>query len=91
MLGVFLICAAVVYMLIPLLNKCGLELNDFGHKTRKRQTAVKALERAMEKHLEEVGLTWQDVEDMHRSVVALSSESLCHYAPSRTTIWRPQM
>ena len=63
MLGVFLICAAFVYILIPLLQKFGLEMNGAGRKTRKRESAIKTLKKALVKPLEEVGVTWADVQD----------------------------
>lgn len=63
MLGVFLICAGMVYIVLPILRKFGLEMNDSGRKTRKREAALKALRKALDKHLAERGLTWHDVQE----------------------------
>ena len=68
MLGVFLICAGMVYIVLPILRKFGLEMNDSGRKTRKREAALKALRKALDKHLAERGLTWHDVQDLRACV-----------------------
>ena len=50
MLGVFLMCAFVVYLVVPTLRKCGLELNDVGQKRKKREKAIKALMKALRQY-----------------------------------------
>jgi ribonuclease HIII len=63
MMGVVLICALVTYVAIPLLNKLGLEFNDFARRKRLRDEAIKKLVPALAASLEKHGLTWADIQD----------------------------
>ena len=63
MMGVVLICAAVTYVAIPLLNKTGLEFNDVARKKKRREQAIQKLAPALVPSLEKFGLKWADIED----------------------------
>ena len=77
MLGVFLICAGMVYIVLPILRKFGLEMNDYGRKQRKREAVLKALRKALDKPLADFGLTWHDVQDLCEcAAVGLDCSSL---------------
>ena len=63
MLAVYLVCASVVYCLVPAANKAGIKLNPKANRQKATQKAVVKLERVMQPLLPGLGLTWSDIED----------------------------
>jgi len=63
MLAVYLVCAAVVYCLVPAANKAGIKLNPKANRQKATQKAVLKLEKVMQPLMPGLGLTWSDIED----------------------------
>ena len=61
--GVFLLCSFVVYVAIPLAGRLGLFFNDADRRKHKRIKLKKKLKIVLALPLQEVGLTWGDLED----------------------------
>ena len=63
MLAVYLVCASVVYCLVPAANKAGITFNPKANREKATRKAVLKLEKVMEPLLPDLGLTWSDIED----------------------------
>lgn len=65
MIGVFALCALVVYCVVPCGHRAGLHFNNVSHESEKekKQIASAKLKKTMTFHLAKHGLQWRDVED----------------------------
>ncbi|CAK9031780.1 unnamed protein product [Durusdinium trenchii] len=62
MAGVFIICAFAVYCLIPCANKGGMLFNPRAQRMKAKKKAVEKLEPVLSPLLDDLGLTWVDLE-----------------------------
>ena len=56
-----LLCAAVVYVLVPFARRFGRVFNEVGRRQKERESATKRLRSALEDALLHTGLHWEDV------------------------------
>ena len=64
MLGVLLVCALMVYVMVPLAAMAGIFFNPAAKAKVKREKLKKELKKVLEPHLPGVGLEWSDLEDV---------------------------
>lgn len=72
-LVVYLLCACVVYCLVPAARKRGVHFNPKERKEKARREAIQKLEIALLPLLPSYGLTWEDIEDGRFCVSVRSS------------------
>lgn len=63
MVSVYLVCASVVYGLVPLANKFGVHFNPKAKRQKATRAAIEKLSMCLEPLLPGLGLTWEDVKD----------------------------
>ena len=64
MIGVLLVCAVMVYVVVPLFAMAGIYFNNAAKAKQKKEKIIKALKKALEPLLPDAGLSWTDVQDM---------------------------
>ena len=64
MLGVLLVCAVMVYLVVPLGGMAGVLFNPQAKAKVKREKLKKELRKVLEPHLPAVGLEWGDLQDL---------------------------
>lgn len=61
-MGTWILCACMVYIFIPVASKCGKYFNKHAQEKHEKSNAMKYLSKAIQEPLEELGLTWVDLE-----------------------------
>ena len=56
------LCVVLVYIFIPIANRCGLHFNLAAKQKHARRKAIKKLKKTIAKPLEDTGLTWSNLE-----------------------------
>lgn len=63
MLCTILICAGMAYLVIPCVQKMGIQTNNLDQEQLTREKTIKDLQEAVDPILPSYGITWKDVED----------------------------
>ena len=66
MLVVYMLCACVVYGLVPAAKRFGVHFNPKDKRLKQTQAAIEKLSLSLEPLLPGIGLTWEDIKDSHR-------------------------
>lgn len=76
MISVYLVCATVVYGLVPLANRFGVHFNPKAKRQKATRAAIEKLSMCLEPLLPGLGLTWEDVKDCTEFLDIFS----CHFS-----------
>lgn len=63
LLGVFFVCALLVYCVVPCGRAAGIHFNNVSKEKNKKEKAMAKIKKSLIFHLAKHGLTWQDIED----------------------------
>ena len=63
LLGVFFVCALLVYCVVPCGRAAGIHFNNVSKEKNKKGKAMAKIKKSLIFHLAKHGLTWQDIED----------------------------
>lgn len=63
LLGVFFVCALLVYCVVPCGRAAGIHFNNVSKEKNKKEKAMAKIKKSLIFHLAKHGLKWQDIED----------------------------
>lgn len=63
MIGVLLVCSAMVYVVVPVFGLAGIYFNTAAKAKYKKAKVMKTLKKVLEPLLPDHGLSWKDVEE----------------------------